>query len=69
MAFEIVLTPDFKKGLKHIAKKHKQILQDIGSLIDQLAEDPTIGTDLGQNIYKIRLAISGTNKADLAGPG
>lgn len=27
MAFDVVLTPGFKKDLKHIAKKHKQILK------------------------------------------
>jgi len=67
MAFEIVLTPDFKKDLKQIAKKHKQILKDIGSLIDKLAKNPKMGTDLGQNVYKIRQAISGTNKGKSGG--
>jgi mRNA-degrading endonuclease RelE of RelBE toxin-antitoxin system len=67
MAFEIVLTPDFKKDLKQIAKKHKQILNDIGGLIDKLTENPTMGTDLGQNVYKIRLSISGTNKGKSGG--
>lgn len=67
MAFEIVLTPDFKRDLKQIAKKHKQILKDVGGLIDKLAENPTMGTDLGQNVYKIRLAISGTNKGKSSG--
>jgi len=67
MAFQIVLTPDFKKDLKQIAKKHKQILKDIGGLIDKLTENPIMGTDLGQNVYKIRLAISGTNKGKSGG--
>jgi mRNA-degrading endonuclease RelE of RelBE toxin-antitoxin system len=67
MAFEIVLTPDFKKDLKQIAKKHKQILNDIGGLIDKLTKNPTMGTDLGQNVYKIRLSISGTNKGKSGG--
>jgi len=29
MAFNVVLTSGFKKQLKHIAKKHRQILSDI----------------------------------------
>jgi hypothetical protein len=32
-----------------------------------LESDPTMGTDLGQNIYKIRLAIAGTNKGKSGG--
>jgi mRNA-degrading endonuclease RelE of RelBE toxin-antitoxin system len=67
MAFDVVLTPGFKKDLKHIAKKHKQILQDLDILIDKLMENPTMGTDLGQSVYKIRLPISGSNKGKSGG--
>lgn len=67
MAFEIVLTSDFKKELKQIAKKHKGILKDLNALIEELEENPIKGTDLGQNLYKIRLAISGTNKGKSGG--
>jgi mRNA-degrading endonuclease RelE of RelBE toxin-antitoxin system len=67
MAFEVVLTPDFKKDLKQIAKKHRQVLKDVDGLIDQLAENPIMGTDLGQHVYKIRLAVSGTNKGKSGG--
>lgn len=67
MAFEVVLTSGFKKDLKRIAKKHKQILNDVRQLIDQLSIHPNIGIDLGQNIYKIRLAITGTSKGKSGG--
>ncbi|GGH32232.1 hypothetical protein FAZ19_23145 [Sphingobacterium alkalisoli] len=67
MTFEVVLTSGFKKDLKRIAKKHRQILNDIRQLSDELAEKPTLGTDLGQNVYKIRLAISGTAKGKSGG--
>lgn len=53
MTFEVVLTSGFKKNLKRIAKKHRQVLKDINQLIDQLAKNPTLGTDLGHNLYKI----------------
>lgn len=67
MAFNVVLTSDFKKNLKHIAKKHRQVLKDVDALIDELTEHPTIGTDLGHNLYKIRLAVSGNNKGKSGG--
>ena len=63
----MVLTSGFKKELKHIAKKHRQILDDLDILIDELQMNPTKGVDLGQNVYKIRLAISGTNKGKSGG--
>ncbi|SRR5258707_10936172 len=67
MAFNVVLTASFKKELKHIAKKHRQILTDITSLIEELSQTPDIGTDLGKNVYKIRLAISGSSKGKSGG--
>lgn len=67
MAFNVVLTSGFKKELKHIAKKHRQVLDDLDTLIDELQINPTKGVDLGQNVYKIRLAISGTNKGKSGG--
>ena len=67
MAFNVVLTAGFKKELKHIAKKHRQILTDITHLIEDLFKTPHIGTDLGKNVYKIRLAITGTSKGKSGG--
>jgi mRNA-degrading endonuclease RelE of RelBE toxin-antitoxin system len=67
MAFIVVLTPDFKKELKQIAKKYRQVLKDVDSLVDQLAKKPIMGTALGRNVYKIRLAVSGTNKGKSGG--
>ncbi|CAN5141735.1 hypothetical protein BH09BAC6_BH09BAC6_31620 [soil metagenome] len=67
MTFTVVLTSGFKKDLKHIAKKHRSILADLSRLITQLVENPKIGDDLGGNVYKIRLAISGTSKGKSGG--
>lgn len=67
MGFEVFFSSAFKKELKRIAKKHRQILKNINQLIDDLAENPALGTDLGQNVHKIRLAISGTSKGKSGG--
>ena len=67
MTFSVVLTSGFKKDLKRIAKKHRNILADVNSLIDQLTKNPTIGDDLGKEVYKIRLAISGSSKGKSGG--
>jgi mRNA-degrading endonuclease RelE of RelBE toxin-antitoxin system len=67
MAIAVIPTDSFIKELKRISKKHNQILSDIKKLSIALKENPTMGTDLGQNIYKIRLAISGTNKGKSGG--
>ncbi len=67
MAFDVILTSGFKKELKHIAKKHRQILSDVNQLIDKLAVNPVIGDDLGKNVYKVRLAITGSSKGKSGG--
>ncbi len=67
MAYEVFFSTAFKKELKRIAKKHRQILNDIKQLTEDLVENPIIGKDLGQNVYKIRLSISGTSKGKSGG--
>lgn len=67
MAFEVVLTSGFKRNLKKIAKKHRHILKDISMLIEEIAENPYSGTDLGQDVYKIRLSVTGTFKGKSGG--
>ena len=62
MSYSVKTTPDFDKEFKRIAKKHKGIISDLAKLIDNLEVNPTMGTDLGQNIYKVRMSISGTNR-------
>jgi mRNA-degrading endonuclease RelE of RelBE toxin-antitoxin system len=60
--YAVIPTDGFTKELKHISKKHRSILSDIAELSSKLKENPLMGADLGQNVYKIRMAISGTNK-------
>ena len=65
--FDVLFSSSFKRELKRIAKKHKQILKDISQLSDDLSNDPKIGTDLGHNVYKIRLSITGTSRGKSGG--
>jgi len=67
MSYSVKTIPDFDKGFKRIAKKHKGIISNLAKLIDDLEVNPTMGTDLGQNVYKSRMSISGTNKGKSGG--
>jgi mRNA-degrading endonuclease RelE of RelBE toxin-antitoxin system len=58
MSFELIPTPPFEKELKQLAKKYPSVKKDILSLSNQLSDNPFIGTSLGNNCYKIRMAIS-----------
>jgi hypothetical protein len=63
----ITFTPDFKREYKRLAKKYLSLDADMQDLVAQLQENPTIGTALGNNAYKIRLAIASKNKGKSSG--
>ena len=52
-------TPTFRRELKRLAKKYPSLLKDVEKLGEQVLNNPTLGTSLGQNAYKIRLSITG----------
>ncbi|GGI22151.1 type II toxin-antitoxin system RelE/ParE family toxin [Pedobacter mendelii] len=67
MSYSVKTLSNFDREVKKISKKHKLIKYDISDLIDELEINPTLGVHLGQNIYKLRLAISGSNKGKSGG--
>lgn len=67
MRFSIFTTPTFNKELKRLAKKYPSIKSDIEKLSLKVLEDPTTGVNLGQNFYKVRMAITSKGKGKSAG--
>jgi hypothetical protein len=67
MSFKILPTPPFEKELKKLAKKYPSIKADLKNLVAELVANPASGTPLGNNCYKIRLAISSKNKGKSGG--
>lgn len=67
MKFDIYYTPEFEKQLKRLKKRHRSLPKDIKRLTEQLQEHPTMGTPLGNNCYKIRLAVSSKGKGKSGG--
>jgi mRNA-degrading endonuclease RelE of RelBE toxin-antitoxin system len=67
MNYKIELTDNFKKEAKKLIKKYASLRNEIAQLGKELAEDPTIGTPLGNDVYKIRLSISSKNKGKSGG--
>jgi hypothetical protein len=65
--FDVVATEPFERKLKRIAKKYKSIASDLAPMIDELAEHPTLGTPLGKDCYKIRVAITDKGKGKSGG--
>ena len=67
MSYKIELTDNFKKEAKKLIKKYTSLRTEIAELGKELAENPTTGTHLGNDVYKIRLAIASKNKGKSAG--
>jgi hypothetical protein len=65
--FIITFTPEFKREYKRLAKKYVSLNTDMQELVTALQENPILGTPLGDNAYKIRLAISSKNKGKSGG--
>jgi len=58
MTLKIIPTPEFAKAVKRLSKTYRQIGSDLESLKSELMNNPCLGTELGSNCYKIRLANS-----------
>lgn len=67
MKFKVELTDHFKKEAKRLLKKYPSLKNELIELFDILEENPELGTSLGNNIYKIRLAISSKRKGKSGG--
>lgn len=67
MSYNIEYTSNFSRELKKLAKKFKSIKADFSTLLDELEENPTLGTSIGNDCYKIRLAIKSKGKGKSGG--
>lgn len=64
---KITIYSAFSKEQKHLRKRYKNINKDIIKLINELQENPLLGTDLGNGIRKIRMKISDKGKGKSGG--
>ena len=67
MSYSIKTIPRFDKQLKKIAKKYPSFKNDFLKFIAQIIENPIQGNPLGNNCYKVRLAISDKQKGKSGG--
>jgi len=67
MSYKISSIPLFDKQAKRLAKKYPSLKNDLTELFESLADDPAQGIALGNNFYKIRLAIASKGKGKSGG--
>jgi mRNA-degrading endonuclease RelE of RelBE toxin-antitoxin system len=67
MSYSIVTIPPFDKQLKRLVKKYPSLKKEVAQLGKFLTDTPATGTPLGNNCYKIRLAIASKGKGKSGG--
>lgn len=67
MSFKLIPTPPFERELKQLLKKYPSLKKDIAVLGEQLIKEPRLGTALGNDCYKIRMAITSKGKGKSGG--
>lgn len=67
MSFSVIPSEKFKKEAKRLFKKFPSLKQELASLSATLASKPETGTPLGNNTYKIRVAVKSKGKGKSGG--
>ncbi|HEY2581806.1 MAG TPA: type II toxin-antitoxin system RelE/ParE family toxin [Mucilaginibacter sp.] len=67
MSYKIELSANFKKEAKKLVKKYPSLKGELAALFCELEENPTRGTSLGNDVYKIRLAIVSKSRGKSGG--
>lgn len=67
MNYSVKTIPRFEKNLKKLSKKYPSLKSEYANLVKNLKENPELGTLIGHNCYKIRLAIASKGKGKSGG--
>lgn len=67
MKYSILPTQRFKKEFKRLAKKFPSLQNEISQLGKEISINPELGIFIGNNCYKIRLAIASKGKGKSGG--
>ena len=67
MKYNIKVTKHFEKDAKPLLKKYPSLKKDLAKLISDLEEHPESGIYLGNNLFKIRIAISSKGRGKSSG--
>lgn len=67
MNYNIIPLPFFNRQLKRLVKKYPSLKKEYENLIATLEKEPQHGAPLGNDCYKIRLAIASKGKGKSGG--
>ena len=64
---QVIVASNFSREAKRLFKKYQSLVEEIAVLIEELAENPTQGTSIGRDCYKIRMSIKSKGKGKSGG--
>lgn len=67
MSYKIEVSDNFKKEAKKLIRKYASLKNELADLFIKLEDNPTLGTPLGNDVYKIRIAIASKGKGKSGG--
>jgi len=67
MKADVIVTPNFQREAKKLMKKYRSLKSELAELAEQLEENPKIGILIGEDTYKIRLAVKSKGKGKSGG--
>ena len=67
MSYSVIPIDSFKKEAKRLVKKFPSLKNELDHLNTLLIQDPTTGKSLGNNTYKLRLAVKSKGKGKSGG--
>ena len=67
MKIDIITSPTFDREFKRLKKKYSSLPSDLVTFENGLLDGSNIGTDLGGNIRKVRVAVKSKNKGKSGG--
>ena len=67
MSFSVETIEPFERSVKKLYRKYPSLKNDLSELINSLTNDPLQGNPLGNDFYKIRLAITSKGKGKSGG--
>lgn len=67
MSYSVKTIPQFEKSIKKLSKKYPSLKDEFIRMVKSLEENPEQGIPLGNQCYKIRIAIKSKSKGKSGG--
>lgn len=67
MNYKVFITTNFRKQARHLLRKYPSLKQELAVLFDSLSYESKQGVPIGQQCFKIRLAVGSKGKGKSGG--